>query len=60
MRIGRWISIMSAILLLNIVLVGSSRETPTQKVTVPVDLNHCISCQYFDCQKYWESEFCDS
>ena len=35
MRIGRWISIMSAILLLNIVLVGSSRETPTQKVTVP-------------------------
>ena len=36
MRIGRWISVMLAILLLNIVLVASCRQTTTQTVSVPV------------------------
>ena len=36
MRIGRWINVILAILLLNIVLVASCRQTTTQTVSVPV------------------------
>ena len=36
MRIRRWISIMSAILLFNIVLVAGCRQITTQTVSVPV------------------------
>ena len=36
MRIRRWINVISAILLLNIVLVAGCRQTTTQTVSVPV------------------------
>ena len=36
MRIRRWISIMLAILLFNIVLLASCQQTTTQTVSVPV------------------------